>query len=129
MTVHEQCSSVSDAELPTERTLPTAASAKVFEEHEHCACVERLQASLSEKDARIADLEEQVFLLEEKNKGLAEVEKEYTKMVMSLDRIKDNDKLVCFYTGFRSIFMLMACFNFLEPSAKVSIVVWKVVTS
>ena len=39
--------------------------------------------------------------------------------VLSMDTIRDNDAMTKFYTGFSSYPMLVACFNYVEPSASV----------
>ena len=44
-----------------------------------------------------------------------------THSTTGIDLVKGDDKAACFYTGFRSFLLFMACFNFLEPAAKVSL--------
>ena len=81
-------------------------------------CVEPLQDALACGVAEVANLEARCHFLEKKV-DLSAVQDVYTKSAMTIDRIKSSDKFVRFYTGFQSFLMFMACFNFLEPYAKV----------
>ena len=48
-----------------------------------------------------------------------ELEKEKKRVDFCLDRFKDDDSKIRFYTGFTTHGMLMACYTFLLPSAKI----------
>ena len=62
--------------------------------------------------AKCASLEEEIDTLKIANLQLS-------SHIFSFSHIEYDNKLVKFYTGFSSVLMFMACFNLLEPSAKV----------
>ena len=73
---------------------------------------------LADSYADVAGLQERCRHLEMK---LSSLSRPPTHSTTGIDLIKGDDKAACFYTGFRSFLLFMACFNFLEPAAKVSL--------
>ena len=86
--------------------------------HDHCPCVSSLSEMLADSYADVAGLQERCRHLEMK---LSSLSRPPTHSTTGIDLIKGDDKAACFYTGFRSFLLFMACFNFLEPAAKVSL--------
>ena len=74
--------------------------------HDHCECVEQLMDELARLD--LAWNKESA----ENAKLRQELEKEKQRLDFCLDRFKDDDGKIRFYTGFTTFGMLMACYSF-----------------
>ena len=84
-------------------------------EHQHCECVEMLRAEVDLLKSENEVLKSRCLATEDMEAKLNDAERH----VFSIHRVKNNQKLLSFYTGFSSFLMFMACFNFLHDSAKV----------
>ena len=87
--------------------------------HQHCSCVNTLNAEKEVLKTENAKLSDKCASLEEEVDTLKAANLELGSHVFSFGQIKHQDKLVKYYTGFSTGLMFMACFNFLESSAKV----------
>ena len=83
-------------------------------QHIHCECVDSLQRKVESLQHDITCLlSERSAVMQAKLADEAKVKHDFC-----LDRFKCDDKKIRYYTGFVTYGMLMACFNFLLPSAK-----------
>ena len=89
-------------------------------EHEHCDCVEELTGQIDLLKTEKEKLEMECQSLRDVNQKLSSLHSH----VFSIDRIKADNKLISFYTGFSSFLVFLSCFNFLRRSAEV-MRVWK----
>ena len=89
-------------------------------EHEHCDCVEELTGQIDLLKTEKERLEMECQSLRDVNQKLSSLHSH----VFSIDRIKADNKLISFYTGFSSFLVFLSCFNFLRRSAEV-MRVWK----
>ena len=85
--------------------------------HAHCECVDELKLQVELLEAEKAQLQATCDGLRKENDNLRTAPWQARKF--SIERVKDDDKLVSFYTGFSSYLMFLACFNFLKRSAEV----------
>ena len=79
----------------------------------HCHCVDKLLDELEKLDLDWKKECQANAVLQQ------ELEKEKKRVDFCLDRFKDDDSKIRFYTGFTTFGMLMACYTFLLPSAKI----------
>ena len=80
--------------------------------HEHCQCVQDLQESIKTLRSELS------ASLLKSNQLMQQLQQEKNRKDFSLDRFKNDDKKIRFYTGFVSFGMFLACFDFLLASAK-----------
>ena len=78
--------------------------------HSHCDCVEYLSAKVEALTLENSKLRAEAQLLQRSDTSTSK---------FSIDDIKEDDKLVSFYTGFQSFLMFSTCFAFLRRSAEV----------
>ena len=84
---------------------------RIVSDHDHCQCVESLKTEINA-------LKRDVTMLQENQRQLkTDLEIRTSTCDFCLDRFKDDDKKIRFYTGFVTYTMFMACFNFLSTSA------------
>ena len=85
--------------------------------HTVSECVDELKLQVELLEAEKAQLQATCDGLRKENDNLRTAPWQARKF--SIERVKDDYKLVSFYTGFSSYLMFLACFNFLKRSAEV----------